>query len=136
MDNNILLVESNIITQNHIAHHYRILGYNVDIANNYHEAFQLIKLYDYQLIFSNIIIEDNKGINFIKLVRNYERHLNKQPVYLCGMSNNNLNDLYHLNKSSGLNALINKKCTPHLMAQILCKSRFRTQTNFPALTNL
>jgi CheY-like chemotaxis protein len=74
---NILLVEDNILNQKLIFLYLSKVGFDIDVANNGLEAFEKVKIRNYDLVLMDLMMPVMDGLEATTRIREYEKSVYK-----------------------------------------------------------
>ncbi len=74
---NILLVEDNILNQKLIFLYLSKVGFDIDVANNGLEAFEKVKIRNYDLVLMDLMMPIMDGLEATTRIREYEKSVFK-----------------------------------------------------------
>lgn len=118
----ILLAEDNFISQKIAKNAITKMGYDVDIANNGLEAFNLYKTNKYDIILMDIQMPEMDGITATKEIRNYEKEHNiENRIKIIAFTANFLKEDLDLYKQSDMDDYISKPFKSIELSQIIEK---------------
>ncbi|MFT3741041.1 MAG: response regulator [Breznakibacter sp.] len=83
----ILLVEDNVLNQKLIFLNLKKLGFEIEIANNGQEAFEMVKDKNYDLILMDLMMPVMDGLEASVKIREYESGLNRHSI-IVGLTAN------------------------------------------------
>ena len=105
----ILLAEDNSINQRVASLMFFQIGFTCDVASNGHEAFEMYKQNQYDLIFMDLQMPLLDGFEATRLIRNFEKsNAIENSCYIVALTGNDFSENKILSYESGMNDFFEK----------------------------